>query len=75
MYHSQSLVEKETWNINFDKISFRLQILTRTVHLHGVNPIPPGHFWSSWAWGGGSNPPPPLHKSESIDAIVMKLGG
>ena len=33
------------------------------------NPNLPGLFWSSWA------SPPPLHKSESIDAIVVKLGG
>ena len=56
------------------------------VFRHGVpkistslNPVPPGLFWSSWAWGGGgaskAPPPPTLHKSESIDAIVMKLGG
>ena len=25
--------------------------------------------------GGGASNPPPLHKSESIDAIAMKLGG
>ena len=25
--------------------------------------------------GGGSKAPPPLHKSENIDAIDMKLGG
>ena len=25
--------------------------------------------------GGASKVPPPLHKSKSIDAIVMKLGG
>ena len=42
------------------------------------SPIPPGLFWSSWAWGGGGRgvlQKPPLHKSESINAIVMKLGG
>ena len=49
------------------------------------NPIPPGLFWSSWAWGGGGGgggeggggvlQKPPLHKPESINAIVMKLGG
>ena len=42
-----------------------------------INPIGPGLFWSSWAWegGGGGLQKPPLHKSESIDAIDMKLGG
>ena len=34
--------------------------------------IPPGLFWSSWAWGGGGLA---LHKSESINTIVVKLGG
>ena len=39
------------------------------------NPSPPELFWSSWAWGGGLQKPSPLHKSESINAIVKKLGG
>ena len=41
-----------------------------------INPIPPGLFWSSWAWGGGGGgaSKAPLHKSECINAIVMKLG-
>ena len=42
---------------------------------NNINPIRPGLFWSSWAWGGGASKAPPLHKSESIDAIDMKLGG
>ena len=36
-----------------------------------INPIRPGLFLGV----PGPGPPPPLHKSESIDAIVMKLGG
>ena len=42
-----------------------------------TNPIRPGLFWSSLSLGGGASkaPPPFLHKSESIDAIDMKLGG
>ena len=41
-----------------------------------LNPIRPELFWSSWAWGGGGGASKaPLHKSESIDAIDMKLGG
>ena len=48
------------------------------------DPIRPGLFWSSWACvcvcvggggGGFKSPLPPLHKSQSIDAIEMKLGG
>ena len=41
-----------------------------------LNPIPPGLFWSSWAWGGGGGglQKPHLNKSKSIDAIDMKLG-
>ena len=25
----------------------------RNHRAYGFNPIPPGLFWSSWAWGGG----------------------
>ena len=40
-----------------------------------INPIWPGILWSSWAERGGGLQKPHLHKSESIDAIDMKLGG
>ena len=42
------------------------------------NPIPPGlflEFLGLGGGGGGFKSPPPLHKSESVNAIVMKLGG
>ena len=66
---------------------FYILILTLTLSLSIIlfpflivilNPIPPGLFWSSWAWGGegggGGLQKPHLNKSESIDAIDMKLG-
>ena len=34
-----------------------------------------GFFGVPGPEGASKAPPPPLHKSESIDAIVMKLGG
>ena len=54
--------------------SLDLQIIKSSENANlSFHPIWPGHFWSSCVWGGGFKSP--LHKSESIDAIDMKLGG
>ena len=50
-------------------------ILTHRVSIPSLNPIPPGFFLEFLGLGGFKSPPPPLHKSESIDTIAMKLGG
>ena len=78
----ESKIEIRSFSISYSKGKAVLnchqetQLLQKLSEL-SFNPTPPGLFGvpGPGVGGGLQKPPPTLHKSESIDPIVMKLGG